>query len=47
MMESSYISENIDEETLFYMNAHLQDIEKFKERNPIAVVRQATVIAGP
>ena len=23
------------------------DIEKFKERNPIAVVRQATVIAGP
>ena len=31
MMESSYVSENIDEETLFYMNAHLQDIEKFKE----------------
>ena len=31
IMESSYVSENIDEETLFYMNGHLQDIEKFKE----------------
>ena len=31
LMKSSYSSDNLDEQTLFYMNRHLQDLDNFKE----------------
>ena len=30
LMKSSYSSDNLNEQTLFYMNRHLQDLDKFK-----------------
>ena len=31
LMKSSYSSRELDEQTLFYMNQHLKDVDKFKE----------------
>ena len=31
LMKSSYSSDKLDEQTLFYMNRHLQDLDNFKE----------------
>ena len=31
LMKSSYSSRELDEQTLFYMNQHLKDVDKIKE----------------